>query len=793
MMDLPDSDDTLKLYVGHADTTGTDMKLEPLSTYVDVTTEESYVEFKTDKYVTGHGFTLIWQPDYPEVEFASPGLPMAQGAAGFRVVSVYGDQGSQKVTTEKDDDGATTSTKRTTEYRTAGADTVGDTYVETIDWLVPNVTCTPTTMHCPLPTVWAHINYTTPSLYPEPAEGSCLQQKTGTSSLAGCGEKKNLDKRWYSANSPATSQPGNSKQNTDEEDNGQLVADDAAGMKHANWAGNCGDASSYFWFEKIACGSTRTFLTDRSLIEDFVQLTPTWEDIQAILDLYYTTKAPLQGAADGDGLTFINADYHVAPVLPPKVNCTCLAAMDAYASLLSVVSKTPTPGAPVTLDPEVLNAGTSKMIATLRAYQDPTYSIPASSTVNMPMVVSRFYLEVSTKFTRNRITISDCTAASQEVRLNQSNALAPKMNYCNNSTFDTMTERAPNGVTHMDRLSMKKFKFQSTTDVFLQCKIRACAQQPCGVCKDRRQLSVDLSAVEGEMFAPPTQVKVSTRDKNALVFPDTAYSAEGHSMYETSGVSIMQEASSASSPSINMVAATSMPIEVSSELTLTSVTAAWAVENRVALTETLRSTLGLKVDESLVITNISAGSRRLSTAERALQQEGVGVKIVFTVGVKDGERATASQGLLNMLSSGAASLVSVFSSNLDTELQARGQPRVNLSAAAVKFSAPTIKQTSSASAGSSGIAAGQSGWSTLGSSGDSPTASGKTAGSSESSSTLLLVCVIGLVACAGYLLTRRSTSPKQAQNADFNGVNDAYASKIANLDQLQAADSGFEQ
>jgi hypothetical protein len=295
------------------------------------------------------------------------------------------------------------------------------------------------------------------------------------------------------------------------------------------------------------------------------------------------------------------------------------------------------------------------------------------------------------------------------------------------------------------------------------------------------------------MFAPPTQVKVSARDKNALVFPDTAYSAEGHSMYETSGAAIMQEASSASSPSINTVAATSMPIEVSSELTLTSVTAAWAVENRVALTETLRSTLGLKVDESLVITNISAGSRRLSTAERALQQEGVGVKIAFTVGVKDGERASASQGLLNMLSSGAASMVSVFSSNLDTELQARGQPRVNLSVAAVKFSAPTIKQASSASAGSSGIAAGQSSWPSLGSSGDSPTASGKTAGSSGSSSTLLLVCVIGLVACAGYLLTRRSASPKQAQDADFNGVNDGYASKIANLDQPQAADYGFEE
>jgi hypothetical protein len=42
-------------------------------------------------------------------------------------------------------------------------------------------------------------------------------------------------------------------------------------------------------------------------------------------------------------------------------------------------------------------------------------------------------------------------------------------------------------------------------------------------------------------------------------------------------------------------------------------------------------------------------------------------------------------------------------------------------------------------------------------------------------------------------VTRRSTSPHQAPNADCNGVNDAYASKIANLDQLQAVDYGFEQ
>ena len=119
--------------------------------------------------------------------------------------------------------------------------------------------------------------------------------------------------------------------------------------------------------------------------------------------------------------------------------------------------------------------------------------------------------------------ISDCTASHVEHLLNQTSALKTRLNYCDNSTFDTMEERPPNGVTHMQRISMKKFKFQTTTDVFMQCKIRACAQQPCGICTglgDPRQLGLDLQPVEGEMFAPPVKVMVSARDHNAMVFWD---------------------------------------------------------------------------------------------------------------------------------------------------------------------------------------------------------------------------------------------------------------------------------
>jgi hypothetical protein len=209
------------------------------------------------------------------------------------------------------------------------------------------------------------------------------------------------------------------------------------------------------------------------------------------------------------------------------------------------------------------------------------------------------------------------------------------------------------------------------------------------------------------------------------------------------------------------------------------------------MTETLRTTLGLNADESLVITNIAAASRRLSTAERTLQQQGAGVKINFTVGLKDAERVSASQSLLTMLSSGVPALLTVFSSTLDTELQARGQPRVNLSAAAVSFSAPTVNQISSASSGAQSGTAVASTWSTDVSQSSSPVS--KTTVKDSSTSTLLLGVVIGFVLIGGYLMTRKSQKPAQQSGADVNGVNDAYASKTANLDQAAAADYGFDQ
>lgn len=57
------------------------------------------------------------------------------------------------------------------------ASQIQDKFVETYDWIVPNVTCTSTWIRCPLPDMWAHLDYVTPSMYPDPAEGNCHQQK----------------------------------------------------------------------------------------------------------------------------------------------------------------------------------------------------------------------------------------------------------------------------------------------------------------------------------------------------------------------------------------------------------------------------------------------------------------------------------------------------------------------------------------------------------------------------------------------------------------------------------------
>lgn len=631
------------------------------------------------------GFTLVYQPNYPQLIFQK--VAMEHGMSGLDAKAVFGRQDSSPfvISTIFALDAADASGFNF-QIEQTGDDLA---YVETVDWIVPNTTCTPTTMHCPVPSTWAHINYTTPSLYPEPAEGSCLQQKSGQSSLYGCGLDQ--DSAVYAGSDSAVT--------------GKDADYGSAGGKGVggNWAGNCGTAKSYFWFEKIACGSEREFHTLRSLIIDTVTLTPNHEDIATILAVYYTTKAPEHGGgvdAVGGGITWTTDTYHIAPVLPPQVKCECTAAIDAYTSLLSVVSETPAPGAPVTLDPEILNSDNSgKMIATLRAYNDPTYSMPAGTGV-IPVVVTRFYLEVATKFTRNRITIKGCTAAASAADMDSTppavlSPLGGPLDFCpaDPDPFEVLSEGAPAGVTHLDRISMRKFKFGSSSDVVMKCEIRACAQQPCGTCDNSRRLStdnsrklqggVDLAPVNGDMSTPTISLSLSRFDNNALVFPTPTGSTVQQPASQNAAVQPAQQQQP-----------TSAPIQIQSEMTL-PMTPTWAIANRDALTSTLRATLGLVAGEDLVITRISAArARQLSAAEagRKLQQNAGSVKVDFVVGVSSNDRAVVANQGLTSLTSGNPTVLAGFAAQLDQDLQSRGAAPVALNPAQVRFSPPMSAQ-----------------------------------------------------------------------------------------------------
>lgn len=160
----------------------------------------------------------------------------------------------------------------------------------------------------------------------------------------------------------------------------------------------------------------------------------------------------------------------------------------------------------------------------------------------------------------------------------------------------------------------------------------------------------------GEMFAPPTKIRVSPFDKNALVFQSQEY------VPPPTAPAVQQGA-----PAVSAAApVTTQPIQVASQVTL-PFTTAWANENRAALTSTLRSTLGLTASEDLVITSIIA-ARRLETRE--LQASSA--KIDFIVGVADNSRAQSASSALTQLASGNSNVVQSFTATLNTNLRYSG-------------------------------------------------------------------------------------------------------------------------
>lgn len=79
IMDVGDGDTLLvQQLAGGNPGASSDVAAMPLSEYFDLDSRESVITWTSDEYGTAEGWTLIFQPDYPEVSMTSPGTPMAQ-------------------------------------------------------------------------------------------------------------------------------------------------------------------------------------------------------------------------------------------------------------------------------------------------------------------------------------------------------------------------------------------------------------------------------------------------------------------------------------------------------------------------------------------------------------------------------------------------------------------------------------------------------------------------------------------------------------------------------------------
>ena len=149
----------------------------------------------------------------------------------------------------------------------------------------------------------------------------------------------------------------------------------------------------------------------------------------------------------------------------------------------------------------------------------------------------RFYVEVSTPYTGLAITIRDCTAADVLRGVNSSQALTIRSNFCDMLSEGVQWHAVPTGATHMQRFSIPKFRFSTPSgavnNIFLQCRVTVCLEQPCGLCSGTsptggspsnstrrgRMLTTALSHQRKyDIYTAVTKFSVSSSDDTALVF-----------------------------------------------------------------------------------------------------------------------------------------------------------------------------------------------------------------------------------------------------------------------------------
>jgi hypothetical protein len=234
---------------------------------------------------------------------------------------------------------------------------------------------------------------------------------------------------------------------------------------------------------------------------------------------------------------------------------------------------------------------------------------------------------------------------------------------------------------------------------------------------------------------------------------------------------------------------TTKPYQIASSLMLSGMTAQWAVQNREAVSDTLRKTLQLLPSEELIVTAISKVNRKLAEEKRNLQA--AGVKIDFVVGVSSTERAQLANNAVGQMSAGSSALLSRFAQQLDQELAKRGQAPVNLPVSALTVAQPVATATGYGSAQQNGAAANmplfQGGsWNAAANDFGADSAGKSEDNKSSGSNTGVVMGVVigafamGFLALAIYMTNSRRAEAQQMGEGQWQP--DMYASKVASLD-----------
>ena len=447
------------------------------------------------------------------------------------------------------------------------------TYVAAQDFVQSTGQCTPTVINCPVPIQWANFNYTTPS---------------------------NNDRR----------------------------APDATKIGACTRQPSINGADPFFLVEKTTCGASRLFDANRGLLIDNLTLTVLPSDIERLMATYATSVINNAG-----GFFFVKTETFIAPVLPPTIICVCEAGWEAD-SVYAVSGVTPAPPPPVQTSRIAKNA-TANVVASLRIYKDPTFSVLVNPLENLPNSVERYWLEVTTQFLGNKVQMKDCSAARTEAELSNPERSLPIMqNFCTTQLFDVQVHPLPYGVTHMARVSTDRFAFRDGGSVYVRCRIRACAQLPCGSCGQRRELAAGesdhevtfrpgdfpelrrlsntssthatLGGDDMEGDAVSNYVKVSPKDAKVLVGNSTMVREPW--MVESTSKKAMELAAPIESQQVWV--ATRNPQEprhtgaVTSKLQLKGYSAAWATQRKHPIELALHAALELPSNEIVVIQKI---------------------------------------------------------------------------------------------------------------------------------------------------------------------------------------------